>query len=297
MEIKVKRLAQFKSQLKQYRKQEKILLPIFHIILLLLAIYAMLPIVFVLLNSLKGVDDYYTNSLGFPKVMMWKNYANALKITYRNTSIFGMLFNTIIFVATYSVANIMASLFTAYALARFDFIGKKFIYALAVVIQIIPIFGSTGAAYILQTNLGLIDNRWLSWITALNGFDYAFLIFHSYLVGIDKSYSEAAEMDGASKLTIMFKIMVPMVIPSMMILWLSSLIGFWNNYTSPLIYWPNHPTLSTGLYNLKSLASYIEGGTTTYFAAVVIALIPVTLLFVGTQKWIFNIKVDGGLKG
>ena len=80
MEIKVKRITQFKSQLKQYRKQEKILLPIFHIILLLLAIYAMLPIIFVLLNSLKGVDDYYTNTLGFPKVMMWKNYANALKI-------------------------------------------------------------------------------------------------------------------------------------------------------------------------------------------------------------------------
>ena len=297
MEIKAKRISQFKSQLKKYRKQEKILLPIFHIILLLLAIWAMIPVFFVFLNSLKGVDDYYTNTLGLPKVIMWKNFSNALQITYRNTSIFGMLFNTVIFVLTFSVANIMASVFTAYALARFDFVGKKFIFSLAVVIQIIPIFGSTGAAYILQSNLGLIDNIWLSWVTALSGFDYAFLIIHSYLVGIDRAYSEAAEIDGASKLTIMFKIMLPMVIPAIMIFWLSSLIGLWNNYTSPLIYWPNHPTLSTGLYNLKSLASYIEGGTTTYFAAVVLALIPVLLLFVGTQKWIFNIKVDGGLKG
>ncbi len=297
MDTTVKMPSAFKSRLKQYTRQERILLPVFHVILLLLAIWAILPVIFVLLNSLKQVDDYYANPMGLPKMMMWKNFPNALKITYRNTNVYGMFFNTVVFVATFSVANIISSLFTAYALSRFDFLAKKFLYALAVIIQIIPIFGTTGAGYLLMAKLGLLDNIWLSWVSAASGFDYAFLIIYSYLVNIDKSYSEAAAMDGANNFTIMFKIVTPMVLPAILVMWLSSLVGLWNNYTTPLIYWPNHPTLSTGLYNLKSLASYIEGGTTTYFAAIVLAIIPITVIFLFTQKWIFNIKVDGGIKG
>ncbi len=297
MEGTVKKPSAIKARINKYSKQEKIALPVLHIILIIFAIWAMLPIFFVLLNSLKQVDDYYANPMKLPQVFMWENFANALKITYRNTNVFGMFFNTIVFVATYSVANIFSSLFMAYAIARFNFKGKNFLYVLAVVVQIIPIFGTTGAAYILQSNLGLLDNRWLSWITAASGFDYSFLMIHSYLVNVDKSYSEAAEIDGANNFTIMFQIITPMVLPAMLVMWLSSVIGLWNNYTSPLIYWPNHPTLSTGLYNLKSLASYIEGGTTTYFAAIVLSIIPITLIFLFTQKKIFSIEVDGGIKG
>lgn len=297
MENTLKKTSAIKSRLEKYSKQEKIVLPIFHFLLLFFAIWAILPIVFVILNSLKQVDDYYASPMNLPKTIMWVNFSNALKITYRNTNVYGMLFNTVVFVVTFSLANILSSLFMAYALSRFNFKGKNFLYALAVVVQIIPIFGTTGAAYILQSNLGILDNIWLSWITAASGFDYAFLIVFSYLVNVDRAYSESAEIDGAGNFRIMFTIITPMVLPAMLVMWLSSVVGLWNNYTSPLIYWPNHPTLSTGLYNLKSLASYIEGGTTTYFSAIVLSIIPISLIFLITQKWIFNIKVDGGIKG
>lgn len=285
------------SRLKKYTRQEKIVLPVFHIILLLFALYQLLPLVYLLLNSFKSVPAYYDNALALPKPFVWANLKRAFQLRYRNTTVLKMFVNSVWFVISFSFGNIFSSVLTAYVLARFKFRGRNLIYSLAIVVQIIPIFGTEGAAYLIMDRLGLVDNPALIWISAASGFDYTFLIVYSYFVSIDNSYSEAAEMDGAGLFTIFYKIMVPMVIPAILTMWLSAFINLWNDYTTALLYLPTHPTLATGLYNLKALAPFQEGGITTYFAAMLVAMIPVFIVFIATQKKIFKINMSGGIKG
>ena len=290
-------MAIFKKKGTKYTNQERILLPIFHFVLLFFAVYELLPFVFVIINSFKGVDEYYLSAINFPKGFEIKNYLKAFRITYKNTNVLGMFFNTVFFVVSFSFGAMSSSIMTAYVLSRFRFLGRGFLYGLAVTIQVIPVFGTLGASYQVLNTLGMVDNIWLLWISGANGFTFTFLIVFSYFENIDTAYSEAAKVDGAGNFTIFIKIMVPMVMPAVMTMWLSNFIALWNDYSTPLIFLPNHPTLSTGIYNLKSLTAYIEGGVTTYFAAVVLAMIPILLLFATFQKKIFKINVDGGIKG
>lgn len=280
-----------------FTRQEKWLLPIFHAVMLVFAIWAMLPILFAVLNSFKNVDEYYTSSMALPTYVEWSNYANAFSLTYRNANILKMFFNSVVFVATFLFGNMASSVMTAYVLSKYRFFGRNFLYALAITTQLIPIFGSQGAGYILCSELGLVDNIWLLWISGASGFNYTFLIVYSYFQNVDSSYSESAFIDGAGNFTVFIRIMVPMVMPSILIMGLSTFVSLWNDYATALIFLPNNPVLATGIYNLQTLSAYIQGGATTYFAAVVIALIPVLIVFVSAQKYIFSINLEGGIKG
>ncbi len=286
-----------RARYKNFTRQEKILLPIFHAILLIFAIWMMLPIFFALLNSLKTVDEYYVNSMAFPTSFAFSNYANAFALTYRNTGILMMFLNSVVFVITFLFGNMASSVMTAYVLSKFRFFGRRFLYALAIVTQLIPIFGTQGAGYLICTKLGLVDNIWLLWLTGASGFDYTFLIVYSYFQNVDSAYSESAYIDGAGNFTVFLRIMIPMVMPSILIMGLSTAVALWNDYATSLIFLPNNPVLAAGIYNLQTLSSYIQGGATTYFAAVVIAMLPMLLVFIVAQRYIFNINLEGGIKG
>ena len=264
---------------------------------MLFAIWTILPIFFAVLNSVKTLEAYYSSPMGLPTAFQFSNYVNALRITYRNNTILKMLFNTVIFVATFLFANMFSSVCTAYILSKFRFFGRNFLYGLAIVIQLIPIYGSQTAAYMFCDSIGLIDNIWCLWITAANGFDYTFLIVFSYFENIDRNYSEAAKMDGANNFVVFARIMVPMVMPSILIMGLSSIVSLWNDYSTALLFLPTHPTISTGIYALYDLAGRITDGPVIYFAAIVISIIPVTLIYVFAQRAIFRISFEGGLKG
>ncbi len=289
--------SKFVARIKEYTPQEKFVLPVAHIVLLVIAIWMLLPVIFALINSVKTVDEYYKDSMAMPTVWKWSNYKLAIGFEYRNVGIIEMFFNSVIMVMTFSFGTLASSIMTAYALAKFKFPGRNFLYALAVTVQIIPIFGTTGAGYLLMDALGFIDNIWLIWLSGASGFNYTFLIMHSYFDGVDRTYSEAAEIDGAGNWRIMLQISIPMILPAVLTMWLSNFVALWNDYTTALIYLPNNPTLATGLYNLKSLASYTEGGITSYFAALMISMVPVLIIFSFTQKKIFSIDVSGGVKG
>lgn len=279
-----------------YTLQEKILLPAIYFVLIFFAIWVLLPLVCVFLNSFKPVTEYYRDTLAFPTTWRFENYLDALKMEYRNTTVVGMFLNSIIFTVTFSFANVFSSCMAAYVLSKYNFRGRKVIYSMAIIVQILPVFGTAGAGYLLASKLGLTDNIWLLWITACSGFDYTFLIVYSYFTNVSWNYAEAAFIDGASNFYVFIKIMLPMVSPAIFTMWLSAVIALWGDYLTPMLYLQNNPTLSAGLYNLKSLASYTEGGLTAYFAALIIAMIPLIILYVFTQKKIFSIHMEGGIK-
>lgn len=285
------------SRWKSFTRQEKVILPIVHLFLAIMAVWVILPIVYVLINSFKTVYEFNDSPMSLPKIFNFKNYLTAFELNYRNTTVLQMFINSLIYVSTFSIANIASSTMAAYVIAKYNFRGKGFIYTLAIIIQIIPIFGTGTASYLLVSDLGVLDNIWLLWITAASGFDYTFLLLHSYFRNLSSEYSEAAQIDGAGNWFIFLKIMFPMVLPAILPLWLSAIIGLWSDYMTPMLYLQYTPTLASGIYNLKERAAFIEGGTPAYMATLIVSIIPMIILFLFTQKKIFSINLEGGLKG
>lgn len=282
---------------KRWTKQELAVILISYLFLLVFAIWCVMPIVFVVINSLKSVMEFNENVLALPKVLEFANYKRALQLTYRNTNLVQMFLNSIIFCALFSVAEIFSSSMSAYVLSKYEFRGRKVILTIAMIVQIIPIFGSGGMSYIILSRLGMIDNIWLIWISGASGFGYTFLIIYSYFKNVSWEYAEAAFIDGAGNFYVFIRIMLPMVTPALLTMWLSAVIGLWGDYLTPMLYLRNTPTLAAGIYNLKSLAAFTQGGTTTYFAALVISIVPLVIMYLFTQRGIFSIKLEGGIKG
>lgn len=280
-----------------FTKQEKIVLSVCNIWLLIGAIWCLMPMWFLLINSIKDVTEYNVSAVSLPSFLCLSNFKYALSITFRNTSLIGMAINSLIFVATFSIGNIFASCMVAYALTRYHFKGRNFLRVFALVVQMIPIYGSGTAAYELLYNLGMVDNLALLWISGSSGFDYTYLLASSYFMIVSWEYAEAAFIDGAGNWYVFVRIMFPMILPPILIMWLNNVVQLWNDYMTPMLYLPNFPTLSSGIYELKSTASFIKGGMTVYFAGMIVAFVPVSILFIFLQNKIRSINLDGGLKG
>ena len=184
----------------------------------------------------------------------------------------------------------------AYAVARFEFPGRKLLYGFVVLQMMLPIYGQTSANYNLLLNLGLIDNP--GFLLAQGaGHGMYFLITYSFFRNLPTGYVEAAKIDGAGPFRIFISVMLPLAKPIVVSLAIMQLIAYWNDYQNVIIYLQSYPTLSGALYNLKSQAFNLGLQTPAYFAGILISVIPIATLFIIFNKQIMENVSVGGLKG
>ena len=232
------------------------------------------------------------------KVWSLKNYGKAfteLKDEVTGTTFFGMFFNSCWITIGFVFFNILYKVLTAYGLAMYVFKGRSQIYAFFVLQMILPSFGSETSTYRLLATMGFIDNP-LYFISLISGHGMTMLIFYSSFVGFSKTYAEAARLDGAGELSILFKIYLPMAKSVIIALSVNDFIGLWQNYSGIMVYFPSYPTLATGLFAYSSRAAYVMD-TPTYFAGLLIANSPIFILFMVFNKTMLQNITIGGLKG
>lgn len=257
-----------------------------------------LPVYYALINTLKTNIEYYNDPMALPQNgINWVNFTYAFKLEHNGVRIGRMFWYTIVYVSTFTLANVGCSFIVAYVIARYKFKGRYFLYGLIIATQIIPVYGTGATAYLIMDKLDMIDNYATLWLSAATGFDYSALIFHSYITTTAETYKEAAEIDGASGYRVFLQIMVPILIVPVFFYMAQGIISAWNNYTTPMLYAPNKPTIALGIYYLRGIANRSEGGETSYFAAIIIMSIPMIILFTLYQKFILGMSMDGGLKG
>ena len=124
-----------------------------------------------------------------------------------------------------------------------------------------------------------------------------FLIVYAFFRNLPTGYAEAAQMDGAGPFTVFFRVMLPQARPIIVSLSVMQFISAWNSYDVPLLYLPSYPTLSTALYLYKDNMFQLGLSTPTYFAGMLISIIPVAVLFLIFNKQIMNNISIGGMKG
>lgn len=285
---------------KHERASESVFLWVFFVIFCIYGLSLFFPVGWAFINSLKTSDAFYENSFAFPQfaAMQWKNYKNAFTdITFNSTNFIGMTFNSLWMTSLCVLVNVACSTLTAYALAKYRFPCRGLIYSIAIIVQVIPIIGTGGARYKFMYNIGMINNPLTIWVSWAGGFDFAFIVLFGYFKSISGFYAEAASIDGASEWTVMTRVMLPQALPAIGSLLIINFISTWNDYTMPLIYMRNYPTLALGIYSFRTSSTFSSNATPTYFAAILLSMLPVLILFCFTQKQIMTNVTAGGLKG
>ena len=282
----------------------KVIYICFFVMFTVFAVAYLYPLVWAIFNSLKSMEEYATDSVALPKSWMLTHYLDVFT-EFQAVPLSGgdpvkyldMLFNSLWILIVNVFVNVASSTMLAYALARFRFPGCKFLYAVVIFANTIPIIGAGPAAYKLAVGLNMVNNPATIWLMWAGGFDFAFIVLYGYFKGVSGSYSESAKMDGANNMVILLKIILPQVTPCLVAIAITQATAVWNNYSISMLYMRDYPNLAYGMYLFKDSTFLVKDSMPIYFAAAVISSIPIIVLYTCSQNLILNNMTTGGLKG
>lgn len=264
------------------------------------AIIHLMPVFFVVNISFKNAYNPLDAFAIEPELFTFQNVLDVFtkfKVS-GNLGILGMFYNSLWSTTLRIVTSVASSTMLAYALARFRFPGRNFLYAIVIFIQTVPIMGAGAADFKLRQALGMVNNPALIWISWAVGFDYTCFILYGTFQGISKSYSESAELDGASQLQVLCNIIFPMAFPAILAMSITNFTGHWDDYATFQIYLNKFPNLAYGLYQYgNSKDGAFKGGKMGYYAALLCSCMPVVIIYTCSQTLILKNIAVGGLKG
>ena len=282
--------------LKRKSPAEKILYCIVSLIFAVIAASYVYILVWTLISSLKTHQEIVLNPFSLPKKWQWSNYLDMVRLFEVNgTGFWGMLFNSLWFsVIGAFLAQVTTATF-AYTCTKYKFPGSGLVYPVILVMMTLPIYGSSGATYKIIYNMGLVDN-YAHVLLSIAGFSTQFLYYRAFIRNISNTYAESAMIDGANDFQIYLKVMFPQIKPIFAALFLTTWLGSWNSYESPLLYLPNLPTLPVGIYQFN-VEMLFRVRLDVLFAACMVVSIPALILFVVFNKTITTNVSVGGIKG
>lgn len=288
---------------------KKFLSPLIITLLVVLLIYSislLVPFVWGFFTSLKGKYEIRNNPFGLPEEWLFVNYLQAFdnfKVRvewgdgFRWVYFEEMFLNSVLYSLGCALIQSFTTCIVAYVIARFShFKFSKIVYTVVIIVMILPIVGSQPSELALARQLGLYDEMWGIWIMRLNFLGIYFLVFHAMFKGIPKDYADAAYIDGASEWQVMTKIMLPMSRNTLLTVILLNFIGYWNDYQTPLLYIPSHPTLAYGLYLFSNSPDNELATIPMKITGCMLMMVPILIIFlIFRKRLIGNISI-GGLK-
>lgn len=262
--------------------------------LILMAIIVLFPFYWMIISSLKTLDEYRLNVPTFwPKEIIWYNYVEAF-----NEANLGRLFYNTMYVGIVStILSLVITVLSAFAFARLEFKGKNVLFAALLATMMIP-----GELFTI-TNYGTISS-W-GWLNSYEALIVPFLVSVFYIYLLRQNFMQipnelylAAKVDGTSDIKYLWKVMIPLSLPTLISITILKMMGAWNSYV-----WPNLVTdkteyklITNGLRNAFTESS----GDVNYprqMAAVTLVSIPLFLIFIFLRKYIMKGVSRSGIKG
>ena len=263
-----------------------------YIFLALNALVVLAPVLWTVLASFKSGNNLFTTSFSSFHFTL-DHYRTLLEDTpyiqwYENT-FWLALANMIICLVLVTI--------TAFTFSRYRFKGKRNVMVGILVLQMFPAFLSMTAIYVLLSKLDLIDSYWgLLLVYVTGSLPFLSWLVKGYFDAIPTSLDEAAKIDGAGHFTIFFEIILPLAKPILVFVALMSFTAPWMDFILPTLILRSEDkmTLAIGIF------SWIRTGTaenfTLFTAGALLVAVPITLLFVATQKHIAKGLVSGAVK-
>ena len=263
-----------------------------YIILVLLTFFALVPIVILLMNSVKSTPEIGRNPLGFPQKVIWENYSEAWRVgEYART-----IRNSLVLVSGTILGTLTLAGLAAYALARLklrggDFIAFYFLVGTSVPPQLfmIPLFFMWRRIGLINSHFGLII------IYCALYSPFSTYLLRSYMVSLPEEFVEAARIDGASHFQVFRHVIMPLTWPGFLTTGLVVGLGVWNEFLFAITFLlrSDLKPVSTSLFAFQGRFSRDWGLTS---AGSVIMMLPVIVLFLLLQRRFIEGLTQGGLK-
>ena len=269
-------------------KKEHVVLSIVMVILAILMLY---PFVMMVTISIRNSGSAYKGLFDPSVIHTLRNYRTVLSNKYFPS----WYMNTIVTVTLTIVMRLIITIAAAYAFARLKFKGSKWILSILIATMMVPGETTMVPRYLWYKSIGIIDSFWCIVLPEMSEIFYLILLIE-FFQSIPEDFTEAAKIDGAGHVRIMAEIFVPLSGPSITTTILFSFINIWNNYLDPYLF---IKTIDRQLITPALQFFQQQGGANVpvQLAGSTLALIPVILLFIFTQKYFIAGVSSSGIKG
>ena len=262
--------------------------------LMLMALIVLFPFYWMIISSLKSLPEYRQAIPTFwPTQMHFENYSEAF-----TTANLGKLFMNTLYVGVIStLLSLVITVLSAFAFARLEFKGKEALFSALLATMMIPGELFTITNYITVNNLG-----WMHTFTALI-VPFLVSVFYIYLLKqnfmqIPNELYLAAKVDGTSDLKYLWKVMIPLAMPTLISITILKMMGAWNTYIWPKLVANDeaHRLITNGLRNAFTDTTG-QANYPVQMAAVAIVSAPLFMVFLFLRKYIMSGVSRSGIKG
>ena len=262
--------------------------------LMVMAIIVLFPFYWMIISSLKTEAEYRASIPTFwPKQLMYQNYGQA----FRDGNL-GLLFKNTLFVGVVStILSLIITVLSAFAFARLEFKGKDMMFAALLATMMIPGELFTITNYITVNNLGWMNRFEALIIPFLVSVFYIYLLKQNFLQIPNELYL-AAKVDGTSDLKYLWKVMIPLALPTLISITILKMMGAWNSYIWPKLV-ANKESMWLVTNGLRNAFTTAEGQANypVQMAAVAIVSAPLFMVFLFLRKYIMAGVSRSGIKG
>jgi multiple sugar transport system permease protein len=275
-------------------KRERLSAGLRFLVLAILVLIIFLPLVSMLVTSLKRMDELYKiPARVLPESAVWENYGLAWTMVN-----FGKyLLNSIILTLMYGIPAVMSSCFAGYAFSRFQVREARTLFLLVLSTLMIPAMVTIMPLYMTMAKIGFVNQRilWLFW--GIGGIPFIIFLFRQFFSTIPTSFEESARMDGAGRFQIFFTIMFPLVQTGVIVASIFAFQWSWSEFLMPVLFFSDEKStlavkIALGYSDVKETVLYNIG-----MAGILYYTLPLVILFFALQKRFVAGLLAGGLKG
>ena len=270
----------------------KILYALVFIVLVALALFTLIPFVWMISSSLKLDREVFSFPMKWiPETFHWENYS----VIWQKVPLLTYFKNTAFIAVVVTLIQTLTSSFAAYAFAKLNFRGRDTLFLCYIATIAVPWQAYMLPQFIMMRSMGLYDTLWA--MVVLQAFSaFGVFLMRQFYRGIPTELCEAARIDGLNEYGIWARIMLPLSKAAIATLVIFTFVNTWNDYMGPMIYLTRdvNKTVQVGLKR------FIQENSSDYhliMAVSVCSLVPVSVMFLSLQKYFIEGIATSGLKG
>ncbi|MFY1655394.1 carbohydrate ABC transporter permease [Solwaraspora sp. WMMB762] len=266
------------------------------IVLLIGAVYCLLPVAWVLVAATKSGSSLFSTFTFAPGDALFANIAELS--AYRGGQFWRWVANTALYAGVGALASAALSGLSGYTLAKYDFVGRSAIFNTLLAGVLVPGVILAVPQYLLLAKIGLADTYWSVLLPSIIS-PYGIYLARIYAAAaVPDTVIEAARTDGAGEFRIFRRIAVPMMIPGLITVFLFQFVAIWNNFLLPFIMLADDDKfpVTLGLYTLLNQGSTTPALYSLVITGSLLSIIPLVALFLSLQRYWRIDLLSGSIK-
>jgi multiple sugar transport system permease protein len=265
-------------------------------ILLLGAVYCLLPVAWVLVAATKNNSQLFNTFTFAPSGSLWSNIGSLT--SYAGGVFWHWMLNTAIYAGGGALLSVAVSGLTGYALAKYRFRGRSTLFNLLLAGVLVPPVVLALPQYLLLAKVGLTNTYWSVLLPSVIS-PYGIYLARIYaMASVPDEVIESARVDGCPEGRLFARIAVPMMVPGLVTIFLFQFVAIWNNFLLPFIMLSdeNKFPLTVGLYTLLNRGSSAPSLYSLVVTGSLLSVIPLIILFLSLQRYWRTDIASGAVK-